>query len=155
MPTVLLVDDTKDFVKYSSRRLRARGFEVYHAYSGADALSLVDSHAIDVAVLDILMPGMDGLETLKEIKRRSPEVQVLMLTGHGTTESAREGKKLGAFEYLLKPTAFTVLVAAIERAYQARVTPEGRESGSGPKAGARETDIHDPADHTDQGGRQT
>jgi DNA-binding NtrC family response regulator len=149
------VDDTKDFVKYSSRRLRARGFEVYYAYNGDDALALADSHAIDVAVLDILMPGMDGLEVLKEIKRRYPEMQVLMLTGHGTKESAREGKKLGAFDYLLKPTAFNALVAAIERAYEARFPPEQHGPGADTSADTSDAPSHDPADQTGQGGRQS
>jgi DNA-binding response OmpR family regulator len=79
-----------------------------------------------VVILDILMPGMDGIETLKEIKRKRPLVEVIMLTGHGTTESAVEGMKLGAFDYLLKPARFEELTAKLEAARRRKDEQEER-----------------------------
>ncbi|MGD2016383.1 MAG: response regulator, partial [Desulfobacterales bacterium] len=86
------------------------------AHSGQECLQVLEKKEIDVVILDILMPGMDGIATLKEIKRRFPLVEVIMLTGHGTTESAVQGLKLGAFDYLLKPARFEELTAKLEAA---------------------------------------
>ena len=116
---VLLVDDEKDFVEMLSLRLNELGEKVVEAYSGKECLEMLGKKDIDVVILDIKMPGMDGIETLKEIKKGFPLVEVIMLTGHGTTETAVEGMKLGAFDYLLKPADFndlrTKLVAARKR----------------------------------------
>jgi DNA-binding response OmpR family regulator len=119
IPTrVLLVDDEKDFVEMLGLRLEEAGEKVTPAYSGQECLQVLEKEEIDVVVLDILMPGMDGIATLKEIKRRFPLVEVIMLTGHGTTESAVEGMKLGAFDYLLKPAHFGELAAKLKSARQ-------------------------------------
>jgi DNA-binding response OmpR family regulator len=119
IPTrVLLVDDEKDFVEMLGLRLEEAGEKVTPAYSGQECLQVLEKEEIDVVVLDILMPGMDGIATLKEIKRRFPLVEVIMLTGHGTTESAVEGMKLGAFDYLLKPAHFGELTAKLKSARQ-------------------------------------
>ena len=115
---VLLVDDEKDFVEMLGLRLQEAGEQVTAAYSGQECLKILEKKEIDVVILDILMPGMDGIATLKEIKRRFPLVEVIMLTGHGTTESAVEGMKLGAFDYLLKPAHFGELTAKLESARQ-------------------------------------
>ena len=117
IPTrVLLVDDEKDFVEMLGLRLAEVGENVTPAHSGQECLQVLEKKEIDVVILDILMPGMDGIATLKEIKRRFPLVEVIMLTGHGTTESAMKGLKLGAFDYLLKPAHFGELTAKLESA---------------------------------------
>jgi len=117
IPTkVLLVDDEKDFVEMLSLRLQEMGEKLKTAHSGQECLDVLKENDIDVVILDIKMPGMDGIETLKEIKKGYPLVEVIMLTGHGTTESAVEGMKLGAFDYLLKPADFEDLTVKLEKA---------------------------------------
>ena len=117
IPTkVLVVDDEKDFVEMLSLRLNETGEKVTSAFSGQECLDALAKDDIDVVVLDIKMPGMDGIETLREIKKEFPLVEVIMLTGHGSTESAVEGMKLGAFDYLLKPADFDDLSTKLEAA---------------------------------------
>ncbi len=119
IPTrILIVDDEKDFVEMLGLRLEESGERVTAAYSGRECLQVLDQKEIDVVILDILMPGMDGIATLKEIKRKHPLVEVIMLTGHGSTESAVDGMKLGAFDYLLKPAHFSELTAKLQFARQ-------------------------------------
>lgn len=127
IPTrVLLVDDEKDFVEMLSLRLQEAGEKVSAAYSGKECLdSLEDAH-IDVVVLDIKMPGMDGIETLREIKKRFPLVEVILLTGHGSTETAVEGMKLGAFDYLMKPADFDDLTGKLQGARKRKDEQEER-----------------------------
>ena len=103
---VLIVDDEKDFVEMFSLRLEGEGERVSTALNGVDALDLLDEIPIDVVILDIRMPGIDGIETLRQIKALHPLVEVILLTGHGTTETAVEGMRLGAFDYLMKPADF-------------------------------------------------
>ncbi len=103
---ILIVDDEKDFVEMFSLRLQQQGEKVSTAYSGKEALKVLENVTIDVVILDIRMPGMDGIETLKQIKNLYPIVEVILLTGHGSTETAVEGMKLGAFDYLMKPADF-------------------------------------------------
>jgi DNA-binding NtrC family response regulator len=117
---VLLIDDAKDFVDYMSKRLKARGMEVWTAYDGQTGLDVVRKEYLDVVVLDVLMPGIDGIETLQEIKTIKPELQVIMLTGHGTVETAAEGMKLGAADFLLKPCDLESLLTSIQKAYEKR-----------------------------------
>ncbi len=102
----LVVDDEADFTDVLALRLTDTGETTFKAYSGGEGLEILKKENIDVVILDIKMPGMDGIETLKEIKHRHPLVEVILLTGHGTTETAVEGMKLGAFDYLLKPADF-------------------------------------------------
>ncbi|SMP66096.1 response regulator [Desulfonatronum lacustre] len=114
---ILLVDDEVPFVDTMVKRLSKRDFEIFTAYSGQEALDQLDKHHdIDIAVLDVKMPGMDGIATLKEIKSRFPLVEVIMLTGHGTVESAIDGMKLGAFDYLMKPAEIDDLVEKVKKA---------------------------------------
>ena len=117
IPTrILLVDDEKDFVEMLSMRLADAGEQVTAAYSGQECLEKLAQTSIDVVILDIKMPGMDGIQTLREIKAMFPLVEVIMLTGHGTTETAVKGMKLGAFDYLLKPADFEDLTTKLEGA---------------------------------------
>lgn len=127
IPTkVLLVDDEKDFVEMLSLRLKEVGEKVTPAYSGKECLEALEKTEIDVVILDIKMPGMDGIETLKEIRKRFPLVEVIMLTGHGTIQTAVEGMKLGAFDYLLKPADFDDLTAKLEGARKRKNDQEER-----------------------------
>ena len=119
---VLLVDDAQDFVHYMKKRLVARGIDIFTAFNGQESLSIVKKEPLDVVVLDVLMPGIDGLETLQEIKRLKPDVEVIMLTGHGTVETTVDGLKLGASDFLLKPCDFDTLLESIEAAYEHRAT---------------------------------
>ena len=114
---VLLVDDEHSFVETMVKRLRKRGLEMLTAFGGQEALALLDKDdTIEVVVLDIRMPGMDGMQTLKEIKGRHPLVEVIMLTAHGTVESGIEGMKQGAFDYLLKPCDIAQLLDKVNEA---------------------------------------
>jgi DNA-binding NtrC family response regulator len=113
---VLLVDDEKDFVETLAKRLKTREFKVDFTLSGDDAVKWLEKKDTDVVVLDVRMPGMDGIETLREIKRIKPLVEVIMLTGHATVETAIEGMKLGAYDYLMKPTDMNDLVDKINKA---------------------------------------
>ena len=124
---VLLVDDEKDFVEMLSLRLNEVGEKIVTAYSGKECLEMLEKKKdIDVVILDIKMPGMDGIETLKEIKKRFPLVEVIMLTGHGSTETAVEGMKLGAFDYLLKPADFNDLMIKLAAARERKDGQEER-----------------------------
>lgn len=127
IPTrILLVDDEVDFVEMLSLRLTEVGERVTPAYSGREALEILGQKVVDVVILDIRMPGMDGIETLREIKKRFPLVEVMMLTGHGTTETAVEGMKLGAFDYLMKPADFDELLLKLENARKRKDEQEER-----------------------------
>ena len=123
---ILIVDDEKDFVEMLSLRLSEVGERVTAAYSGRECLETLHAANIDVVILDIKMPGMDGIQTLREIKKGFPLVEVIMLTGHGTTETAVEGMKLGAFDYLLKPARFDDLTEKLEGARKRKEAQEER-----------------------------
>ncbi len=113
---VMVVDDEVEFVDVLAERLEARDFVVHKAYSGDEALKELDAHKVDVVILDVVMPGKSGIETLHEIKHKQPLVEVIMLTGHATVETAIEGMKLGAYDYLMKPTETPDLVQKINGA---------------------------------------
>jgi DNA-binding NtrC family response regulator len=123
---ILLVDDEKDFVDLLALKLKEVGKEVQVAYDGRECLDALMQDNIDVVILDIKMPGMDGIDVLKEIKRRFAIVEVIMLTGHGTIQTAVEGMKLGAFDYLLKPTDFEDLLDKVESAKRRKEEHEER-----------------------------
>jgi DNA-binding NtrC family response regulator len=117
LANVLFVDDEVPFVETMTKRLNRRDLEIIPAHSGDEALKKLKEHTeVEVVILDVKMPGMDGIETLREIKRRFPLVEVVMLTGHATVESAIEGMKIGAFDYLMKPSEIEVLVAKVTEA---------------------------------------
>ena len=118
-PSVLIVDDEEAFVEALARRLRKRGLRVATATGGPRALAILDeggATAVDVVILDVKMPGMDGIATLRAIRERHPLVEVVMLTGHATVESAIEGMKWGAFDYLMKPCDMDVLTSKLDQA---------------------------------------
>ena len=116
---LLLVDDEKGFLDTLTKRLKKRGLKARAVYSGEDALvELKKNSAIEVVVLDVKMPGMDGIETLVEIKQRFPLMEVIMLTGHATVETAIDGMKLGAFDYLMKPCDIDVLISKVKEAME-------------------------------------
>jgi len=116
---LLLVDDEKGFLDTLTKRLKKRELKVWAVYSGEDALvELEKNAAIEVVVLDVKMPGMDGIETLVEIKKRFPLMEVIMLTGHATVETAIDGMKLGAFDYLMKPCDIDALISKVKEAIE-------------------------------------
>ena len=121
---VLVVDDEKDFVEMFALRLEGQGEKVSTAHSGKEALKVLENKIIDVVILDIRMPGMDGIDTLKQIKKLYPIVEVIMLTGHGSTQTAVEGMKLGAFDYMIKPADFDEIKLKI---YNARTRKDEQE----------------------------
>jgi DNA-binding NtrC family response regulator len=117
VPVVLIVDDETDFREIMEKRLKKRGLHVFAAPSGTEALEQLHAHqSIDVMVLDVKMPGMDGIAVLREAKKAHPLVEVIMLTGHATVDSAIEGLRLGAYDYLMKPCDLTVLLGKIDEA---------------------------------------
>jgi DNA-binding NtrC family response regulator len=116
---ILLVDDEKDFLDVMSERIEARGMEVTTADSAAQALDKVESGGFDAIIVDLMMPGMDGLEALKAIKKKNPDLQVVLLTGHATVEKGIEAMKLGAMDFIEKPADLDKLTEIIKKA-QAR-----------------------------------
>lgn len=122
---VLLVDDEHPFVETMSKRLTKRDLEITTAFSGKEGLNKLDAQPnIEVVILDVKMPEMDGIETLKRIKSQYPLVEVIMLTGHATVETGIEGMKLGAYDYLMKPCDIDVL---LEKVGEAAAKKRGHE----------------------------
>jgi DNA-binding NtrC family response regulator len=117
---VLVVDDEKDFLASLVRRLKRRQLEVQGVDSGQAALDHLAAHPVDVVVLDVKMPGMDGLEALSRIKETHPFVEVILLTGHASVDAGMKGISLGAFEYLIKPVTLDQLLERINEAFDRR-----------------------------------
>jgi DNA-binding NtrC family response regulator len=114
---VMLVDDEVGFVETMGKRLAKRDLGVETAFSGEEALKRLNEKAgTEVVILDVKMPGMDGIETLREIKKKFPLIEVIMLTGHATVETGIEGMKLGAFDYLMKPCDMDQLIDKVKTA---------------------------------------
>ena len=111
---ILLVDDEKGFVDVISKRMSKRNIEVTPAYSGTEALQALRKKDFDVTVLDLKMEDMDGIEVLKIFKKIVPDLPIIMLTGHGSEEAARDGIQLGAVDYLTKPCDFDELISKIQ-----------------------------------------
>jgi DNA-binding NtrC family response regulator len=127
--SVLIVDDEVAFVETLAKRLAKRGFRVESAHSGQEALDKLGGGGpttTDVVILDVKMPEMDGLETLARIKDQHPLIEVIMLTGHATVESAIEGMKQGAFDYLMKPCELDVLIEKLNVASEKKREHETR-----------------------------
>ena len=118
---LLMVDDEVKFLESISKRLALKDFDVIAASNGEEAIASAENDLFDVAVVDFQMPGMDGEQVLKALKERHQYLEIIMLTGHATVDSAVECTKLGAFKYLEKPYAFEKLVEVIKEAYEARL----------------------------------
>jgi two-component system, OmpR family, response regulator len=123
---MLVVDDEQDFLETILKRLKARKIEVTGVETGYKALEFLDKQDVDVIILDVKMPGMDGIETLREIKKKKPLVEVIMLTGHASVESGIQGMQLGAFDYVMKPVALDELLEKVRQAYDRKVIQAGK-----------------------------
>jgi two-component system OmpR family response regulator len=124
---VLIVDDERDFATALVSRLRRRGFAASAVFGGNEAVEQVKSAQFDAVVLDLRMPGMNGLETLQCFRRTDPHLEVVILTGHGTVASGIDGMKLGAAEFLRKPASIESLCTAIEAAAERSRSSRGIE----------------------------
>jgi DNA-binding NtrC family response regulator len=123
-PKMMLVDDEERFLSTTRKLLERKSFDVLTASSGAQALEMLRTNPVHVVILDVKMPGMDGVATLREIKRQFPMVEVIMLTGHATVESAIEGLKSGAVDYLMKPADLEDIIEKATDAFNRRVNIE-------------------------------
>jgi len=126
-PNVLIVDDEAVFAKTLAERLSFRDCQVSIALNGNDAIDLIAKKNIDVVILDLAMPGIDGIETLKEIKKIKPLTEVIMLTGNATVETAIEGLKVGAMDYLMKPCEVEELAELINMAFKRKSIQEKKK----------------------------
>lgn len=118
---VLLVDDESDFLEVMSERLGAKGMEVSTAESAQAALSMIENESFDAVILDFSMPGMDGMQALKMLRDKKPELQVILLTGYGTIEKGVEAMKMGATDFIEKPADIENLAAKIKEAKSQRL----------------------------------
>ena len=118
---VLLVDDEEEFVQTLSERIEMRDLGSDVALNGEEALKKMDEDVPDVMVLDLKMPGIDGMEVLRQTRKAYPNVQIIMLTGHGSKKDKKEARRLGAFEYLQKPVPIDILVNKIKLAYKKKI----------------------------------
>jgi two-component system, OmpR family, response regulator len=121
---ILLVDDEVAFANNIAKLISKRGYEVLTVYNGESAVQAIEENEFDVIVLDLKMPGLDGLATLKQIKKKRPNVEVIILTGHGSMDSGIDGMQLGAFDFIMKPVRFDDLHEIIRQAFQRKVVHE-------------------------------
>lgn len=124
---VLVVDDEKDFVDLFVNRFLRRNVQARGAGSGLEALKILQEDPADVVVLDLKMPGMDGIETLREIKKRHPLTEVIMLTGHGSVEAGLQGMSYGAYDFIMKPFNIDDLLVRINKAKERKTLNEKRQ----------------------------
>lgn len=122
--TIMIVDDEERLVANTTKIFEQLGSSVLRASHGKGALALLAANEVDVILLDVNMPGMNGLETLAAIKKRHPLVEVIMITGNFTREQAAEGLRLGAYDFILKPVNISDLVAKVDEAYSKRKAME-------------------------------
>lgn len=125
---LLVVDDEEDFLRSIVMRIELRGIEAHGVTSGTAALEYLQEHpdAVDIVLLDIKMPGMDGIETLRRIKESHPRIEVIVVTGHASQEFARVGRELGAFDHLVKPIRLETILERIAAASRHRSGADGR-----------------------------
>jgi len=125
---LLVVDDEEDFLRSIVMRIELRGIEVHGVTSGTAALEYLQEHqdAVDVVLLDIKMPGMDGIETLRRIKESHPSIEVIVVTGHASQEFARLGRELGAFDHLVKPIRLETILERIAAASRHNSSSDSR-----------------------------
>jgi DNA-binding NtrC family response regulator len=115
---VLVVDDEPDFLETLVKRLKRRKVDASGVSSGVEALRMLEQEHFDVVILDIRMPGMDGIETLREMKRKRPLMEVILLTGHASVESGMQGMQLGAFDYVMKPAELEDIMEKVRQAFE-------------------------------------
>jgi DNA-binding NtrC family response regulator len=125
-PRILLVDDEVAFTSNMSKLLSRRGYDVTAVNDGASAIKTIESEEYDVAILDLRMPGMDGMATLKVMKVKRPLLEIIILTGHGSVESGIQGMHLGAFDYATKPIQIGELQEKINEAFERKLLREGK-----------------------------
>jgi DNA-binding NtrC family response regulator len=133
---VLFVDDEAEFLEPLMKRMKKRNVNVTAAGSGEDALEVLSRDRLDVVVLDVRMPGMDGMETLRKIKQDHPLVEVIMLSGHANVEVAIQGMEIGAFDYLMKPMDIDELLYKLQDAYEKKRLHERKISAMKITAGS-------------------
>jgi DNA-binding NtrC family response regulator len=121
---ILVVDDENEFMDTLATRLQTRSFKVETATSGAEALSVLKSYLADVVLLDVRMPGMDGIATLSAIRKQNPQVEVIIYTGYADTKTAISVMELGAFDYLVKPVPIKELIYRLQDAYKKKSLKE-------------------------------
>ena len=126
--SVLLVDDEEQFLQVLSERLTNRGLRVSSVTSGEEAVALVENKNFDAVVVDLAMPGIDGIETTKKIKEKRPDLEIIILTGHATVKAGIEAMKLGAEDFLEKPVDLNVLLERISEAKQKRMRIQEKKS---------------------------
>jgi DNA-binding NtrC family response regulator len=126
-PKILVVDDEERFRLTLAKLLKVRGLDVTTLGSGQEALEALRHDPFDVIVLDVRMPGMNGIETLAEIKKINPLVEVIILTGHASVDAAVDIMKLGGYDYLLKPCSLEELTDKIDTAFERKLAREKRE----------------------------
>jgi DNA-binding NtrC family response regulator len=122
--SVLFVDDEVEFLETLLKRMKKRNLEASGVKSGEQAIEFLAQNRVDVVVLDVKMPGMDGIQALKEIKKLHPLIEVVMLTGHASVEVAIQGMELGAFDYLMKPVDIDDLLYKVQDAYKKKAIHE-------------------------------
>jgi len=128
---ILIVDDEEDFLETLVKRMEQRKIDAVGVRSGEEALEAMKKKSFDVVILDVKMPGgMDGIETLREMKKIQPLTEVILLTGHASVETSIEGMKLGAFDYVLKPVKLEDLLAKVADAIQKKDTHESKIRGA-------------------------
>ncbi len=118
---VLMVDDEEEFIKTLDERVKMRNLDSNVAFSGEEALEILEKEAPDVMLLDLKMPGMDGMEVLRRARAAYPGVQVVMLTGHGSDQDEAEARRLGVFDYLRKPIPIEKLMKVLKSAYEKKI----------------------------------
>jgi DNA-binding NtrC family response regulator len=125
--SLLLVDDEDDFRTTLASRLKRRNIDVIDASSGEEAVEIASKNFFDVAIVDIKMPGIDGIETLKRIKKIDPHMEVILLTGHASIEAGIEGIKSGAYDYVIKPCTVNDLMVKVEDAFRRGMIEKGHD----------------------------
>lgn len=114
---ILLIDDEEEFISTLAERLELRGYQCRTAGDGESGIQMIENESFDIAILDLMMPGLNGLDTLRQIKTTNKELPVILLTGHGSTKDGMEGMRLGAFDFLIKPLDIYVLIEKIKSAF--------------------------------------
>ena len=139
VPRILIVDDEEDFINTLSERLDLRDLASDTAFDGQQALRFVGQQTPDVMVLDLKMPGIDGMEVLRRVKENYPEIQVIIQTGHGNDLDEAEARRLGVFDYLKKPVDIELLIERIRAAYKAKNSFSSLSAAAFAEAGEYET----------------